>query len=157
MVTKLEAAEIAMSCGGIAVIANGRSPNILERVLAGERVGTAFLPSKRIRGKRRWIAYAAEVRGMVVVDVGAEQAITQRKGSLLASGVVRIDGRFTPMDVISIADCDGREFARGLANYASHETEEALGKKIPRAGKEKRGPASPVLISRDNIVLLQKT
>jgi glutamate 5-kinase len=157
MVTKLEAAEIAMSCGGIAVIANGRSPNILERVLAGERVGTAFLPSKRIRGKRRWIAYAAEVRGMVVVDVGAEQAITQRKGSLLASGVVRIDGRFTPMDVISIADRDGREFARGLANYASHETEEALGKKIPRAGKEKRGPASPVLISRDNIVLLQKT
>ena len=157
MVTKLEAAEIAMSCGGTAVIANGHSPNILDRVLAGDRVGTSFLPSQRIRGKRRWIAYAAEVRGRVIVDLGAELAITQRKGSLLASGVVRIDGRFTPMDVISIVDRDGREFARGLANCASHETEEALRKKIPSAGKEKRGPASPVLISRDNIVLLQKT
>jgi glutamate 5-kinase len=157
MVTKLEAAEIAMSCGGTAVIANGHNPNILDRVFAGDRVGTAFLPSKRIRGKRRWIAYAAEVRGRVVVDGGAEQAITQRKGSLLASGVVRIDGHFTPMDVISIVDGDGREFARGLANCASHDTEEVLGKKISRANKGKRGPASPVLIRRDNIVLLQKT
>ena len=157
MVTKLEAAEIAMSCGGTAVIANGHNPNILDRVFAGERVGTAFLPSKRIRGKRRWIAYAAEVRGRVVVDGGAEQAITQRKGSLLASGVVRIDGHFTPMDVISIVDRDGREFARGLANCASHDTEEALGKKITRVDKGKRGPASPVLVRRDNIVLLQKT
>jgi len=72
MATKLEAAEIAMNCGGTAVIANGHSPNILDRVFAGERVGTAFLPSKRIRGKRRWIAYAAEVRGRVVVDGGAK-------------------------------------------------------------------------------------
>ena len=157
MVTKLEAAEIAMNCGGTAVIVNGHSPNILDRVFAGDRVGTAFLPSKRIRGKRRWIAYAAEVRGRIVVDVGAEQAITQRKASLLASGVVSIDGHFAPMDVISIVDRDGREFARGLANCASHDTEALLGKKIPRADKGKRGSASPVLIRRDNIVLMKKT
>src|SRR6267142_1584827 len=157
MVTKLEAAEIAMNCGGTAVIVNGHSPNILDRVLAGDRVGTAFLPLKSIRGKRRWIAYAAEVRGRIVVDGGAEQAITQRKASLLVSGVLRIDGHFAPMDVISIVDRDGHEFARGLANCASRDMEEVLGKKIPRADKGKRGPASPVLIKRDNIVLLQKT
>jgi glutamate 5-kinase len=157
MVTKLEAAEIAMSCGGTAVIANGHNPNILDRVFAGERVGTAFLPSTRIRGKRRWIAYAAQVRGRVVVDAGAKQAITRGKGSLLTSGVVRIDGHFTPMEVISIVDRDGREFARGLANCASHDTEEVLRKKIPRVHKGKRGPASPVLVRRDNIVLLHKT
>jgi len=157
MVTKLEAAEIAMNCGGTAVIVNGHSPNILDRVFAGDRVGTAFLPSKRIRGKRRWIAYAAEVRGRIVVDGGAEQAITQRKASLLASGVVSVDGHFAPMDVISIVGRDGREFARGLANCASHDTEALLGKKIPRADKGKRGSASPVLIRRDNIVLMKKT
>ncbi len=157
MVTKLEAAEIAMNCGGTAVIANGHDPNILDRVFAGERVGTAFLPSTRIRGKRRWIAYAAEVRGSVVVDAGAKQAITRGKGTLLTSGVVRIDGHFTPMDVISIVDRDGREFARGLANCASHDTEAALAKRIPRVDKGKCSPASPVLVRRDNIVLLQKT
>ncbi len=157
MVTKLDAAEIAMNCGGTAVIGNGHSPNILDRLFAGDRVGTAFLPSKRIRGKRRWIAYAAEVRGRVVVDGGAEQAITQRKASLLASGVLRVDGHFIPMDVISIVDRHGREFARGLANCASHDTEEVLGKKIPRADKGKHGRAPAILVRRDNIVLLQKT
>src|SRR5271163_3843596 len=59
MRTKLEAAAIAMNCGGAAVIANGNVPDVLGRILAGEALGTAFLPSKRMRGKRRWIAYAA--------------------------------------------------------------------------------------------------
>src|SRR5260370_1126240 len=112
---------------------------------------------KRIRGKRRRIAYGAEVRGRIVGDVGAEQAITQRKASLLASGVVSVDGHFAPMDVISIVGRDGGEFARGLANCASHDTEALLGKKIPRDDKGKRGSASPVLIRRDNIVLMKKT
>ena len=119
MRTKLEAAEIAMNCGGTAVIASGSNPDTLDRIFAGENVGTAFLPAKRMRGKRRWIAYAADVRGRVVVDAGAHRAITQGKASLLASGIVRVENRFASMDVVSIVDGDGREFARGIANCAS--------------------------------------
>src|SRR5258708_25855847 len=100
-------------------MANGHAPNILDRIVAADRVGTAFLPSKRIRGKRRWIAYAAEVRGRIVVDGGAEQAITQRKASLLVSGVLRVDGHFAPLDVFSIVDRDGHEFSRCIDNFAS--------------------------------------
>jgi glutamate 5-kinase len=154
MRTKLEAAEIAMNCGGIAVIADGNSPDTLHRLFAGERVGTAFLPVKRMRGKRRWIAYAADVRGRVVVDAGAHRAITQGKASLLASGIVRVENHFAPMDVVSIVDSDGREFARGIANCASQEAEKFSGKKQSR-GRE--APASPVLVTRDNIVLMQKS
>jgi glutamate 5-kinase len=154
MRTKLEAAEIAMNCGGIAVIANGNNPDTLNRIFAGERVGTAFLPAKRMRGKRRWIAYAADVRGRVVVDAGAHRAITQGKASLLASGIVRVENHFAPMDVVSIVDSDGREFARGIANCASQEAEKFSGKKHSR-GRE--APASPVLVTRDNIVLMQKS
>ena len=86
MRTKLEAAEIAMNCGGTAVIANGNVPDTLDRIFAGEKIGTAFLPAKRMRGKRRWIAYAADVRGRVVVDAGAHRAITQGKGELAGVG-----------------------------------------------------------------------
>ena len=157
MITKLEAAEIAMNCGGTAVIANGQSPNVLDRVFAGEQVGTAFLPTKRIRGKRRWIAYAAEVRGRAVVDEGAQQAITQRKASLLLSGVVRIDSPFSPMDVVSVVDRNGNEFARGIADCASHDAEEGVAKKSPRSAKGRHGAASRVLIRRDNIVLLRES
>ena len=154
MRTKLEAATIAMNCGGTAIIANGSAAGVIDRVFAGDNVGTAFLPAKRMRGKRRWIAYAAGVRGRVVVDAGAHRAITQGKASLLASGVMRVENHFAPMDVVSIVDAEGREFARGIANCASGDAEKFSGRKGTRAGRE-AAPA-PVLVTRDNIVLLQR-
>ncbi|HVB88384.1 MAG TPA: glutamate 5-kinase [Candidatus Dormibacteraeota bacterium] len=153
MRTKLEAAEIAMNCGGIAVIANGNDPRVLDRIFAGDAMGTAFLPAQRMRGKRRWIAYAADVRGRVMVDAGAHRAITKGKASLLVSGVVRVENHFAPMDVVSIVDAEGREFARGIANCASQEAEKFSGKKAARPGKP--AASAPVLVTRDNIVLLQ--
>jgi glutamate 5-kinase len=154
MRTKLEAATIAMNCGATAVIANGNVPDAIDRVFAGDKIGTTFLPAKRMRGKRRWIAYAAGVRGRVVVDAGAHRAITQGKASLLASGIVRVETHFASMDVVSIVDPEGREFARGIANCASGDAEKFSGKKSTRGGRD-AAPA-PVLVTRDNIVLLQK-
>ena len=139
MVTKLEAAEIAMHCGGVAVIANGGRAGVLDRIFLGAPEGTVFLPSSRMKGKRRWLAYAAGVRGRVVVDAGAQRAITRGKASLLSSGVVRVEKPFGPMDVVSIANVEGNEFARGIANCAS----------------EARA-TTRVLFTRDNIVLLER-
>jgi glutamate 5-kinase len=143
MLTKLDAAQIAMLCGGAAVIANGWVPGILDRIFAGDPVGTTFLPKTRMRGKRRWIAFAAGVQGRVTVDSGAERVITEGKASLLTSGVVRVESHFAPKDVIAIADRSGNEFARGIAECASHEVEAALGSK---------GPRSRIVVRRDNIV-----
>jgi glutamate 5-kinase len=139
MITKLEAAEIAMNCGGVALIASGARPETLSRIFAGETEGTMFLPSTRMKGKRRWLAYAAGVRGRVVVDAGAQRAITRGKASLLSSGVVRVEKPFGPMDVVSIANIDGNEFARGIANCGSD-----------------TAPAARILFTRDNIVLLEQ-
>src|SRR5882757_3653703 len=144
MKTKIEAAEIAMNCGGVALIANGSNPMIVESAFAGERIGTVFAPAARMRGKRRWLAYAAGVRGRVVVDAGAQRAITTGKGSLLNSGVVRVEREFGSMDVVSIRDLNGREFARGIAAYASEERN-ANGKKA----------AARVMFTRENIVVLE--
>jgi glutamate 5-kinase len=156
MLTKLEAAEIAMNCGGTAVIANGHGRDTLDRIFIGEKVGTAFLSSKRMRGKRRWIAYAAGVRGRIVVDRGAHRAITQGKASLLASGIVRVESHFAPMDVVSIVDCEGHEFARGIANCASEEAEQLSGRKDSH-GAVRSPAASRVLVTRNNIVLVGKS
>lgn len=139
MVTKLEAAEIAMNCGGVAVIANGRRAETLPRIFAGEPEGTVFLPSNRMKGKRRWLAYAAGVRGRVVVDEGAQHAVTHGKASLLSSGLVRIERPFGPMDVVSIANVAGKEFARGIANCGSETAATAC-----------------VLFTRANIVLMER-
>jgi len=156
MLTKLEAGEIAMNCGRIAVIANGTRADILERIFAGEAVGTAFLQARRIRGKRRWIAYAAGVRGRVTVDAGARRAITQSKASLLTSGVERVDGYFSPMDVVSIVDTNGQEIARGIVTCASNKAEEMVRKKNTASGRTRPASAPHILVRRDNIFLLEQ-
>ena len=156
MITKLEAAEIALRAGGVAIIANGTRPETLRRIFAGEELGTAFIPQSRIGGKRRWIAYAASVRGRVVVNDGAREAILKGKASLLSSGVVRIERPFEAMDVVSIVDVEDREFARGIANCGSAEATDLIHRQANKNG----GAASKqesfkhrVLVTRDNIVL----
>ncbi len=150
MLTKLEAAEIATRAGGITIIANGSKPDIVERIFRGENIGTAFIPATRMPAKRRWIAYAADVSGRIVVNAGARDAILHGKASLLWSGVVKVERRFKAMDVISIADPEGREIARGIANHGSEEVE------LPAARiGDRLSPKSTVLVTRNNIVLFE--
>src|ERR1051325_4070530 len=163
MITKLDAAQIALRAGGMAVIANGAEPNILERIFAGEPLGTTFMSRSRMAGKRRWIAYAAGVRGRLVVNDGARDAIMDGKASLLSSGVVRVEDIFEPQDVIAIADCEGREFARGIINCASNEARALIEENREAGAPKKKNGASRagllhgrVLVTRDNIVLLEK-
>jgi glutamate 5-kinase len=148
MLSKLDAAELAMRSGGVAVIASGRRVDTIERLFAGEQIGTAFVSASRMHGKRRWIAYAANVRGRVIVNSGARDAIVNGKGSLLASGVIRIEQEFAPSDVVSIADAEGHEFARGMASRASSD---ALA-----SGVGARTRKSGVLVMRDNIVIMDQ-
>jgi len=156
MLSKIDAAQIAMNAGGVAVIANGERPDTLDRIFAGEKVGTFFVSNSRMAGKRRWIAYAAGVRGRVVVNAGAREAILQGKASLLASGVVRVEREFEPLDVVSIADTEGREFARGIANCASREAAALIHRRDESpACDAKFASKASVLVTRDNIVILE--
>ena len=154
MKTKLEAARIATNSGGIALIANGRVPGVLDRIFAGEEVGTLFLPSSNLPSKKRWIAYASTVAGRVVVNEGARLALVERKASLLPAGVIKLEEGFERGDVVSIVDSNGNEFARGIVNYSSDEASRLLGlhsDNIERLVSRKNYDA---LITRDNIVLL---
>jgi glutamate 5-kinase len=107
-------------------------------------------------GKRRWIAYAACVRGRVIVNTGAREALLGGKASLLASGVVRVEEPFEPQDVVSIADTEGREFARGIVNCASAEAANLIERRNEKRAHEQTKTRARVLVTRDNIVLLEK-
>jgi glutamate 5-kinase len=156
MLTKLEAAEIAMHAGGVAVIANGKNPEILDRIFAGDSVGTVFVSRTRMAGKRRWIAYAAGVRGRVIVNTGARDALTGGKASLLASGVVRVEGEFDAMEVVTISDSEGHEFARGISNFSRADADGMIGSHSEAPGKGRANGRASVLVKRDNIVLLDR-
>jgi glutamate 5-kinase len=160
MLTKIDAAEIAMRAGGVAVIANGKKPDTLDRIFEGERTGTVFLSKTRMAGKRRWIAYAAGVRGRVIVNAGAHDALTGGKASLLASGVIGVEGEFEAAEVVSIVDAEGQEFARGISDYSRGDAEGMIGNgtngQASGQPSGRTGGRAGVLVKRDNIVLLDR-
>ena len=149
MRTKLEAARIATSAGARVVVADGRTPQVLDRVLAGEDVGTLFLPRAPIGGRRRWIAWASAPVATVVVNAGAREALLARKASLLPAGVVAIGGEFDSGDVVAIRDEAGEELARGRVNFGSGEARRLLGRRSEAAG---HGGRRDALVDRDDLV-----
>jgi glutamate 5-kinase len=122
MASKLEAARLAVLAGESVVIANGRRPNVLVDILAGEPVGTLLLAQgPAVTSRKRWIGLTAQPCGRLILDAGAQNAVQHQGRSLLAIGVRRVEGIFQKGDVVSLCGEDDHEFARGLINYGSEE------------------------------------
>ena len=155
MPSKLSAVRTATAVGENVIIANGTSPNVLDRILAGEEVGTLFLAEgKTVPAWKRWIGYTVPPKGRLLLDEGACRAITERGRSLLAIGITRVEGDFSKGELVSLADASGHELARGLTNYAAHDL-------VPICGKHTEEIASILgslpyveAVHRDNLVLL---
>lgn len=154
MVTKLRAAKISRSSGVAMVIADGRMKNVIKRILAGERLGTLFLPKEKLKSRKRWIAFGVALKGKIRVDEGAEEAISKRGKSLLPSGIIEVKGRFSIGDGVSIIDEEGEEFARGIVSYSSSEIEKIMGKKTQKIEKILGYKDYDEVIHRDNMVVL---
>jgi glutamate 5-kinase len=155
MSTKLQAAQKANASGIPMVIASGREPGVLQRVLRGEDVGTYFQPrDDRLAARKRWIAFAVPPQGRLVVDAGAKKALTERGKSLLPSGLVEVEGRFQAGEVVALAEFEGQEFARGLVNYDAEELRKIRGAKTRDIEKALGYKGFDEVIHRDNLVVL---
>jgi len=155
MSTKLEAARKVTSSGIPMVIASGRVPGTLRRVLRGEPLGTYFVPrGDRLAGRKRWIAFAVPPQGRLTVDAGARSALVERGKSLLPSGVVEVEGEFHAGEVVSLSAADGKEFARGLTNYDAAELRKIQGAKTKDIEERLGYKSFDEVIHRDNLVLL---
>lgn len=120
MVTKLEAANLATRSGCGTFIGNAADLSILEAIIAGTATGTFFLPAKlSLDAKRRWIAFFQRPAGTLHIDAGAAEAVRNRHSSLLAKGIIAIEGEFAAGDVVNIADHEGQLFARGICGFSS--------------------------------------
>lgn len=151
---KLRASKLATSHGHPTIIGPGRQDDVLDQIFSGANVGTLFVPPKRtLRGRRRWIGSAAIVHGRIQVDAGAAKAILHHGRSLLAVGILRVEGSFAHGDVVCILDTDGNEIGRGLSNYRSNEVCLIAGK--PNKDIEVMLGHRPYenVVHRDNLVL----
>jgi glutamate 5-kinase len=155
MRSKLEAARSVTRAGGSVIIASGKAPEPLTRILAGEPVGTLFLARGSTQGARkRWIGLTARPRGHFVVDAGARRALEAGTKSLLAIGIVEVVGEFDKGDVVGIRDADGLEFARGLTNYATAEARRIQGLRTEQARQALGQALYDEVVHRDNLVLI---
>ncbi|MBF0381868.1 MAG: glutamate 5-kinase [Magnetococcales bacterium] len=117
MVTKLKAAKMAARSGCAMVLTCGFRDNPISEVFGQNPVGTLFLAEKNpLTSYKRWIANSTVVRGELVLDRGAVTALLKGK-SLLAKGIVSVDGSFDRGDVVSCLDANGQRVAKGIVHY----------------------------------------
>lgn len=154
MKTKLEAAKVATHSGGYAVIINGKKEKSIEKLFAGEEIGTVFLPFEHLSCKKRWIAYATNTTGSIKINNGAKKALTQKNSSLLSAGIIKVLNEFKKGDVVSLIDEEENEFAKGIVNYASSECVKITGKHSYEIEEILGHKNYDAVMTRDNIVIL---
>ena len=154
MYTKVTAAKRAALSGAATVVASGREPDVLVRLIQGDAVGTLFTSEhSRINARKQWLLGQVQLSGCVVVDEGAARAVAEQHASLLPVGCVRAEGHFYRGELVAVVDGGGKEIARGLANYNSSETAKIL--RTPSAQIERKlgYVMEDELIHRDNMAL----
>ncbi len=155
MYTKIQAGKIAVNSGVSMVIATGLRDGVLQDILTGEQVGTVFLSKEnRLQVRKRWLAFGARTHGVITIDKGCEKAILSGGSSLLATGITAVDGDFEHGNTISVVTLEGREIARGIANYNGEDARKIIG--VHTNGLVKILGSKPYdeVIHRDNMVLL---
>lgn len=129
MGSKVEAARRAMLAGANVVVADARSPGVLDAVLAGDDVGTLFVAAReRLSAKKYWIAFTLRPRGDIILDRGAVEAVRARGKSVLSVGVLGVRGDFRAGDAVRIVDTEAHEIARGLARCGAGDAAMVAGK-----------------------------
>ncbi len=154
MGSKLEAARLATTGGENVIIASGGCPDVLTRIIAAEPVGTLFLAQgQAVAARKRWIGLTIQPRGTLVLDDGAKRAVENQGRSLLAVGIVSVEGRFRKGDVVRLRDTDGREFARGLINYNADDLDRIKGLHTQQIADTLGHRPYDEVIHRDNMVV----
>jgi glutamate 5-kinase len=153
MATKLAAARIAAGAGVPTLLAHARDATA---ALAGDDVGTCFHPTgRRAPARLLWLAHATSPRGRLRLDDGAVRAVVDRRTSLLAAGVVEVEGDFSAGDPVELVDADGKAVARGLVNYDAAELPALLGR-TTRELTDALGPSyGREVVHRDDLVLVR--
>jgi glutamate 5-kinase len=155
MITKVLAAKRAASSGASTVIAWGREPDVLTRLVGGESIGTLLTAStQKLAARKQWMADHLQLRGAVVIDEGALRKVRDEGKSLLPIGMTQVIGDFRRGDVIAVQSSAAMEIARGLANYSSTEAR-LIARKPSSAFEALLGfTGEPEMIHRDNLVLV---
>jgi len=157
MVTKINAAEMIMRCGGKMIIADGNEPLIMKRIMSGERIGSLFIgENKRFTSRKKWISLRKS-KGSIVIDEGAVKALITGKKSLLATGITEVKGKFDMGDIIEIVNSKGELLAKGIVHYNSEELDIIKGKRTDQIKSILGIKYFDEVINRDDLFVLNNS
>ncbi|MGI8948948.1 MAG: glutamate 5-kinase [Ornithinimicrobium sp.] len=156
MISKVAAATMSTEEGITVLLTSAEQAH---EALAGEDVGTCFVPTgPKKSARRRWLAHASNVRGRLTLDAGAVEAVVQRQTSLLPVGLTGVEGRFAAGDTVDLCAPDGQVVARGLVGYTSAELAPLVGRHLDVGrqahGRPRAGSAPRTVVRRDDLVVL---
>ena len=155
MQTKLTAARIASRSGTATIIAPGLRQNVILSIIDGRAIGTLLIPNEApVSARKRWLTAHLDVKGRVVLDVGAAQAIKRSGVSLLPIGVVAVNGEFARGELVVCVNESGEELARGLVNYSSTDIDKIKQNNSSEIERLLGYVGESEVIHRDNLVLL---
>jgi len=156
LITKLQAARIVNQCGEAMIIANSNVPNVIEKIMNGETVGTFFCPrSKNLQSRKRWLAFNQSNKGAIVIDDGAVTALIKKNKSLLPSGIIKVEGVFADKDLVQIKSKNLEVIGRGICNYSSEQVEKIKGLQTKEIEKILGACPYDSVVHRDNLVLVE--
>lgn len=155
MRTKIEAAKIATRSGVTMVIASGEEDGVIRTVLNGEAVGTLFpAREEHLKARKSWLAFGRNIAGDLVVDDGCAEAMLTGGKSLLAAGLVSVEGAFAAKSTVRVLTQEGREIARGIVNYDAVSLRRIAGRRTDEIAAILAAPVFSEVIHRDNMVLM---
>ena len=155
MRTKIEAAKIATRSGVTMVVASGEEAGAIRTVLNGEAVGTLFpAREEHLKARKSWLAFGRNIAGDLVVDDGCAEAMLTGGKSLLAAGLVSVEGEFAAKSTVRVLTQEGREIARGIVNYDAVSLRRIAGRHTDEIAAILAAPVSSEVIHRDNMVLM---
>jgi len=154
MAAKIRAAQKVALAGAPTIIANGLKRGILKSIFKGKEEGTLFMPrDTALCSRKHWIAFTRSPKGEILVDRGAEAALSKRGKSLLPSGIKEVRGRFSLGDSVVLLNEDEKELAVGMVNYDASDIEKIMGLKSKEIESRLGFKHDDEVIHRDNLVL----
>ena len=153
MESKLKAAKMITFSGGNVIIANGDREETLRQIFTGQEAGTVFLTQHFLNARKRWLGFAVQTEGRLILDDGAVSAVVNKGKSLLPVGVLDADGDFERGEIVSLVDSHNKEIGRGLTNYGLQDLLRICGKQTSALHEIIGQNVYAEVVHRDNMQL----
>ena len=111
MKTKIKAAKIALAAGCNVIITRGNKLRPISSIIQKANFTLFLTDTSPKTARKKWISSQMKVKGNIVIDKGAEEAL-KKGASLLPAGILSISGSFYKGDIVNVSNKNKKIISR---------------------------------------------